>query len=581
MFSLRSIFTKAAIGLAFLASAVTVHSQINANQILWPTGVAGCVYAPATNTCVANGGGGGGGTTYETRPLKTVKVEGSSCAAGATCSLMSVSGAGSLAKFDLAVSGSTGAGCANGIINIVADGTLVVSAPAGIIFGVFGQGPCSGSSGSAQTFGSPKETLTTVQSYAFGGAIGWIIPYSSSMAVFFTNGDPSNAVTIFSNLDYYSGSAPAGLYPSQWVNFNSYYASQTVAQYADMPLLPSTPGAGALESVQLYVQSGSTSDQSFLEGDPTITADSNAYTYNGTEDFFCGNYYFVLLRGNISGSCGAAYVGTATSGNYQSVGGFRFFDPGQFGTDNRPILFGTSLALDWPNGQSGQGTPGTVTAKSLVTYYTTAAQPMPTLTGSTCSNSISGSSTTMSCSLNVLQAGDLVLVNAIIDPGISSSSATCGTLSTLRSEPWASGGSTTNVLYVKNASAGSCTVTLNYSSATNSQFFAVDIANADATSPFDDASCASSPFCTVTGSGSILTGAAITTAGSNELIVGLGMWGSASPIGSGAGWNFLANGSNGNNGAAFTPGQSAGTYTPAFSGGGTGQWVTTSVAIKP
>jgi len=56
MFSLRSISIKGAIALIALAAPATVHAQINpANQINWPTGAAGCVYAPGTNTCVAGG----------------------------------------------------------------------------------------------------------------------------------------------------------------------------------------------------------------------------------------------------------------------------------------------------------------------------------------------------------------------------------------------------------------------------------------------------------------------------------------------------------------------------------------------
>ena len=59
MFSLRSISIKGAIALIALAAPATVHAQINpANQINWPTGAGGCVYAPGSNTCVPNGGGG-------------------------------------------------------------------------------------------------------------------------------------------------------------------------------------------------------------------------------------------------------------------------------------------------------------------------------------------------------------------------------------------------------------------------------------------------------------------------------------------------------------------------------------------
>lgn len=57
MFSSRSISIKGLLVLAFAVTLCgTVHSQISPNQINWPTGTTGCVYAPATNTCVAPGG---------------------------------------------------------------------------------------------------------------------------------------------------------------------------------------------------------------------------------------------------------------------------------------------------------------------------------------------------------------------------------------------------------------------------------------------------------------------------------------------------------------------------------------------
>lgn len=58
MFSLRSTRIKAALAVLALAfTAAAGHAQINPNQILWPTGSAGCVYAPGTNTCIVPTGG--------------------------------------------------------------------------------------------------------------------------------------------------------------------------------------------------------------------------------------------------------------------------------------------------------------------------------------------------------------------------------------------------------------------------------------------------------------------------------------------------------------------------------------------
>ena len=58
MFSSRSISTKFA-WLALLFGAAGLSAQIDPNQVNWPTGTTGCVYAPATNTCVSPGGAPG------------------------------------------------------------------------------------------------------------------------------------------------------------------------------------------------------------------------------------------------------------------------------------------------------------------------------------------------------------------------------------------------------------------------------------------------------------------------------------------------------------------------------------------
>lgn len=58
--------------------------QINpANQVQWPTGSAGCVYAPGTNTCVPNSGGSGGYTNVTgSASQTTVAAINSACGTG-------------------------------------------------------------------------------------------------------------------------------------------------------------------------------------------------------------------------------------------------------------------------------------------------------------------------------------------------------------------------------------------------------------------------------------------------------------------------------------------------------------------
>jgi hypothetical protein len=60
--------------LAALAACRPAVAQINPNQVNWPTGSTGCVYAPATNTCVIPSGTGtavnqNGGSTIATLPF--------------------------------------------------------------------------------------------------------------------------------------------------------------------------------------------------------------------------------------------------------------------------------------------------------------------------------------------------------------------------------------------------------------------------------------------------------------------------------------------------------------------------------
>ena len=74
MFSLRSISIRVFVMLAALAACRHALAQINPNQINWPTGSTGCVYAPATNTCVVPSGTGtavnqNGGSTIATLPF--------------------------------------------------------------------------------------------------------------------------------------------------------------------------------------------------------------------------------------------------------------------------------------------------------------------------------------------------------------------------------------------------------------------------------------------------------------------------------------------------------------------------------
>lgn len=82
MFSLRSTSIKAAAILfaTFALVATAASAQINPDQINWPTGSSGCVFSPATLTCVPNGGGSGAGLSIgaqaaQPSPLSTTVLQ--------------------------------------------------------------------------------------------------------------------------------------------------------------------------------------------------------------------------------------------------------------------------------------------------------------------------------------------------------------------------------------------------------------------------------------------------------------------------------------------------------------------------
>ena len=324
-----------------------------------------CSVASGTGTITSTGGAGG--NVYETRKLNTVAVENVACAGGSTCTIASITGQGTMTHLQFAQLGGNGAATNDGLIKITVDGTLVLSAPTGLVFGTYLNGAASGTT--AQYFTSPREALTFVDATNFQGQVNWIIPYNTSLLVQWANtGSGATSGSIYSNVDYYSGAPPAGLYPSQMGSFHSVYTAFTsVAQYGTFTMLPTVTAAGMLGSIQLAAYSSSVTTPTWLEGDPTITIDGTAYTYTGTEDFFCGSFYFNGVKGNIMGSCGSAYVGTYSAGYGTSMYRFFYPDPG-----TRMIPFTTSLTITTPNGQSGQSNPapGSVNYASLVTYYT-------------------------------------------------------------------------------------------------------------------------------------------------------------------------------------------------------------------
>jgi Protein of unknown function (DUF2961) len=304
--------------------------------------------------------------TRENRTLTSSILKNSTCAINATCTLANVSGAGTVVRLWFATNAGNLHTVNDGIYNITVDGTLVLSAPQGAVFGSYINGPATAAQNIFQPFASPRFTLTQSTTTSVAGIINWIIPFKTSLLIQYVNNAASTASTqIYSDVDYYAGAPPTGLYPPQMGVFHSnFIAFTSVAHFANLTLLPTVNASGMLGSVQLYVFNASLTTPYWLEGELSVTLDGIAYTYSGTEDFFCGSFYFGALKGNITGSCGVDYAGAFGASGY-GTSMYRFF------YDDSLMPFNSSINIIWPNGMNGQGgDPGTVSASALIVYYT-------------------------------------------------------------------------------------------------------------------------------------------------------------------------------------------------------------------
>jgi hypothetical protein len=326
----------------------------------------------------------------ETRHLTVVAQESKPCAPRATCTVANLtSTAGTATQIQLGLIGGDPTVINDSLLNITVDGTLVLSAPIGIVFGTYGNGPPScgdttrGSPSQCakpQYFTSKYQSLTYIDNFNMDAVVGYKIPFTSSLLVTYTNESTSAGTTLWSHVYYYPGAAPVGLLTSRQVHFNSvYHARHPVAQYAIDNLI-NVLGRGILNSLALDVSAPVSQDAlpTWLEGNLAFTTDAVArITCIGTEDCFGSSFYFGYGMSNagtkgIFTTLGSSTIGTTFIGRYNdhatpylATNMVRYFD-----LDT--VVFNSSLAIDWPNGQSGEGAfgPGTVNVASLVTYYT-------------------------------------------------------------------------------------------------------------------------------------------------------------------------------------------------------------------
>jgi hypothetical protein len=249
-------------------------------------------------------------------------------------------------------------------IQFIVDGTALTSLPLGILFNTYAT---AGFCGGAPTHvGTTPRLQVTMLSGGFAGQISLMIPFKRSLQVNYIPDElASGTGLLWSQVDYYTGAIPAGVYPPTDGSFHVHLIplGTNVTAYSNIDLLPVVRGAGRLNSIQLFVQ-GSGEAPTWLEGILPVYLDGVPWAYNGTEDTFCGSYYFGSVAGFLNGpdSCGVTALGKF--GSLYGTNMFRFFD-------SNPMIFEKSLQVSWANGMRGVGhNPGTVTIAALVTYYT-------------------------------------------------------------------------------------------------------------------------------------------------------------------------------------------------------------------
>ena len=330
----------------------------------------------------------GGGNVTETRLLHVSTLESQSVGAGATQTIFSASGAGSVERIQFANIGDP-ASWQTSTLTITVD-SRVYTVPLGIFFLNYGYDQTTPNSQNFATKNlaisaaspvninttwpaTPASTCCAYNSPEFGGYRKIYIPYTSSISIVYTNAS-SNGTGIFTQVDYYPGTSPPGLHPATQNVFRMYVSPVlgTTVAYGTMQWLPTVTGAGQLESVYVYIQgiqTGATTGNgglpTWLEGDPTIAVDSTTYQYGGTEDFFGCQFYCTGYETRVD-EYGVGILGSALASTTSMTSFYRYFQ--QF-----PMIFSSSIAISSENGQSGQGAygPPSVQWTSLVVYYTT------------------------------------------------------------------------------------------------------------------------------------------------------------------------------------------------------------------
>jgi hypothetical protein len=307
-----------------------------------------------------------GGAVFETRTLRDVEIKGYNLSAGASLTLFSSVGAGNIERIQLAGSYNDGSPTAANLgaeatITIDVDGAIY-TAPLGMFLLWDGYAASDGAPATSDLFVTKYLGITSATSLSNETISGYrriYIKYNSSISISITN-PPGTNIVWYSQVEYYSGAAPAGRYPNTRNVFHMVlndWATSTISPNSPLTILPAISGPGELESIYFVSSAPGKVEPGWLEACPTMSVDGMAFVYGGTEDFFGNQFYGDQFHGRTDEYGIARYVTTGSPDNTTYWSGYRYFR-------ESPMLFRNSLSMTWLNSWAAK-------VGSLAVYYTT------------------------------------------------------------------------------------------------------------------------------------------------------------------------------------------------------------------
>lgn len=287
-------------------------------------------------------------------------------AAGTVTLLDYTGGDGYVSLLWMALGGSALA--PDAILNIYYDGESIpsISMPAQYFYGFFG---VPSGSQSAQTRYTAFLTSSIATDVGYVSTIP--MPFSGGIKITLTNVDPSNALTIFYNVEYHTGVSNTWTNTQRLMAVPFYYQAGALNE---MLTLANASAAGAGRVLGLsWMMSGSAASSQEGEFSYYLNGSAEAqYNSTGTEDYFLSAYNWegiTLPLSILKGQAGVYF----SSGSFPSdnVGAWRFH------LDD-PMVFVNGFHLQWQCGNSTRGSTEGANVAATVWYYRENTTEAPT-----------------------------------------------------------------------------------------------------------------------------------------------------------------------------------------------------------